>query len=160
MEYTLDSAEGHDETAYNANNAGENTDTLAEVAKKIATALGINEDSSKATEDEKKNTTKVYYGTKEFDSNTDLASWKLDGLTLTWAWDFEQDATDKTEGDSAQVYDKADTILGLLDHGKTDNNVEGTVVKLVNNVYEAPVEYTDYCLDTQFSIDITVTQVD
>jgi hypothetical protein len=38
----------------------------------------------------------------------------------------------------------------------------GIVVKLQSNntTYAAPTEYTDYCLDTQFSIAITATQVD
>lgn len=121
-------------------------DSLNEAAATLATQLGIGSgttDSSKIT---------TYTGTKTFATNEDLASLKVDGETITWAWGYG-DAT--KVGDTAAESDKADTILGLL-----ENTTEGEVVKLSGTSYEPLTEYEDYCLDTQFSIDITVTQAD
>jgi hypothetical protein len=82
-----------------------------------------------------------------------VASLLVDGETITWAWGYG-DAT--KVGDTADESDKADTILGLL-----KNTTEGReVVKLSESSYGPLTEYDDYCLDTQFSIDITVTQAD
>ncbi len=164
VEYTLAG-----NTNYTEAGAGEGKDTLKNIADLIAAQLGIAIDEEKTNaevnEDNKQNTTKVYYGTKEFTPNTDLASWMVDDLTLTWKWDWAQVDADKGKtGDEAQMHDKADTILGML-----ENTTDGTVVKLDTNStsqmisddsFNELVEYTDYCLDTQFSIDITVTQVD
>ena len=121
-------------------------DSLNAAAAKLATQLGIGSgttDSSKIT---------TYTGTKTFATNEDLASLLVDGETITWAWGYG-DAT--KVGDTADESDKADTILGLL-----ENTTEGEVVKLSGASYGPLTEYTDYCLDTQFSIDITVTQAD
>lgn len=89
--------------------------------------------------------------------NTDLAAaLKLAGETLTWEWAYDNDNCEK-KGDDAGDLCKADTILGNL----MANAAEGTVVKAASDdSYKAPIEITDYCLDTKFSIDITVTQVD
>ena len=81
-----------------------------------------------------------------------MASLLVDGEKITWAWGYG-DAT--KVGDTAAESDKADTILGLL-----ENTTEGEVVKLSGASYGPLTEYDDYCLDTQFSIDITVTQAD
>ena len=121
-------------------------DSLNAAAAKLATQLGIGSgttDSSKIT---------TYTGTKTFATNDDLASLLVDGEKITWAWGYG-DAT--KVGDTADESDKADTILGLL-----ENTTEGEVVKLSGASYGPLTEYTDYCLDTQFSIDITVTQAD
>ena len=123
-------------------------DSLNEAAKKLATQLGIGIESG--TTDPSMITT--YTGTKTFATNDDLASLKVDGETITWAWGYG-DAT--KVGDTAAESDKADTILGLL-----ENTTEGEVVKLSESSYKPLTEYEDYCLDTQFSIDITVTQAD
>lgn len=91
------------------------------------------------------------------DPNTDLAAaLKLAGETLTWEWAYDNDKCEE-EGDDAGDLCKADTILGNL----MANAAEGTVVKAASDgSYAAPTKITDYCLDTRFSIDITVTQVD
>ena len=95
----------------------------------------------------------TYTGTSSFDANTDLANeYKLDNLVLTWAWNFEVNTDD---GDSANWTDKADTILGNLHAGSGMYVVTGTK----GGTFTA-VPTTYYCLETQFSIDITVTQVD
>lgn len=122
-------------------------DSLNEAAKKLATQLGIGQGT---TDPSNKITT--YTGTKTFATNDDLASLLVDGEKITWAWGYG-DAT--KVGDTADESDKADTILGLL-----KNTTEGEVVKLSGTSYGPLKEYTDYCLDTQFSIDITVTQAD
>lgn len=116
-------------------------DSLLRAANAIATRLGL-EAAPAATD-----TSITYTGVKEFETNTDLAGWDVDGETLTWAWAFEQGM------------DGADTILGML---KNTSGVNTKVVKLDadGKAYVDVVEYTDYCLNTQFSIDITVTQVD
>ncbi len=93
--------------------------------------------------------------------NTNLDDqFKIDDEVITWAWAFNG----TTSGDGASVEDKADTILGLLmtRAAAGADTLDGTVVKLntTDGSYAAPVEYTDYCLDTAFSIDITVNQVD
>ena len=125
-------------------------DSLNAVAAKLATQLGIGIESG-TTDPSNKITT--YTGTKTFDTNDDLASLLVDGEKITWAWGYG-DAT--KVGDTADESDKADTILGLL-----KNTTEGReVVKLDGTSYGPLTEYDDYCLDTQFSIDITVTQAD
>ena len=123
-------------------------DSLNAVAATLAKQLGI--ESESGTTDTRKITT--YTGTKTFATNDDLASLLVDGEKITWAWGYG-DAT--KVGDTADESDKADTILGLL-----KNTTEGEVVKLSGTSYGPLKEYTDYCLDTQFSIDITVTQAD
>lgn len=120
-------------------------DTLKIAADAIATQLGLTAGAAAA------DTSITYTGSKTFNSNDKLEDLKVDGLTLTWAWAFG----DTSKGDTAAATDKADTILGLL-----ENLTEGEVVKASGENYVKVVEYTDYCLDTQFSIDITVTQVD
>ena len=121
-------------------------DSLNAAAALIATQL----DATAGTPDANHVTT--YTGTSTFDSNTDLADvYELDNLVLTWAWAFE---VNTDEGDDANWTDKADTILGNLQAGdlKVVTGAKGT------SFTEVPK--TDYCLNTQFSIDITVTQVD
>lgn len=74
-------------------------------------------------------------------ANTDLAG--ADGigtLKLTWEWDFESSG--------AGTYDKQDTLLGDLAAGTT----------LMPSV--ALTDGTDYSLNTDVNIAITVTQVD
>ena len=132
-------------TSYNKGTT--KADSLNAVAVELATKLGIGPGT---TDPSNKITT--YTGTKTFDTNDDLASLLVDGEKITWAWGYG-DAT--KVGDTAAESDKADTILGLL-----ENTTEGEVVKLSGTSYGPLTEYEDYCLDTQFSIDITVTQAD
>lgn len=93
---------------------------------------------------------------KQYETNVDVAGLQLQNQCITWAWAFEFDGTD----DEKAMYNGADTILGNLQADDGADGVEGAVVKLVGGNYVVPEEYEDYCLDTQFSIDITVTQVD
>lgn len=132
--------------AGNTNYTGTDADnTLVEAANALATAMGLTAGEAAA------DTSITYTGTKTFAANDDLADWKVDGLTLTWAWAF----SDGTAGDTAVEHDLADTILGLL-----ESETEGDVVKLSNGSYIQPVEYTDYCLDTCFDIGMVATQAD
>lgn len=129
-------------------------DTLEKAADAIANQLGLTAGTADT------DTSITYTGTKAFSTNENLATWLVDGETLTWAWAFTDDA--ENDGDSAVEHDKADTILGLLQTADLNNGtvVEGTVVKASGDTFIAPTEYEDYCLDTMFSIDITATQVD
>lgn len=130
------------------NNTGTTTeDSLNLAAAALAKQLGIGQGTTDLS-----NKITTYTGTKTFATNDDLASLLVDGEKITWAWGYG-DAT--KVGDTADESDKADTILGLL-----KNTTKGEVVKRDGTSYGPLTEYTDYCLDTQFSIDITVTQAD
>lgn len=131
----------------------DSADSLKAAADAIATQLGLTAGNAAG------DTSITYTGNTSFAANTNLATeFKVDGLSLTWAWAF---GTEGEVGDNADENDMADTILGMLEDDST--TPEGTVVKLIggNGTIFSPVaEYKDYCLDTQFSIDITVTQID
>lgn len=128
-------------------------DTLLKAANAIKDQLGLT--AAEAAND----TSITYTGTKTFSTNENLADWKVDGETLTWAWAFSDGTTD---GDKAVEHDLCDTILGLLQTADLNNGtvVEGEVVKASGDTFIAPTEYKDYCLNTMFSIDMTATQVD
>lgn len=142
-------------------------DTINEMAAKIAALFG----TATTTVDNTTNTTTYNVTSAILPTNTDLDEhFKADDLKITWAWAFNG----ATSGDSASVEDKADTILGLLMNREQHTSpvgdgldprdgdaLDGTVVMLQDNgSYKAPVEHTDFCLDTSFSIDITVDQMD
>lgn len=128
-------------------------DTLAGIVGVLADAKKLKLKNTSSNED-KASAITTYTGTKTFETNTNLTeTLKIGDLKLTWAWAFGNE--DKV-GDTADENDKADTILGLLENVSEGNKI----VKLDGTVYKAPVEYTDYCLDTQFDLDITVTQID
>lgn len=130
-------------------------DSLADAANAIAGA--IEADGSVTTAND--GVTTYTLESKVIDPNTDLAeALKLASETLTWEWAYDNDDC-KEEGDAAGDLCKADTILGNL-MAERQSDFDGKVVKLDGNAYAAPTEITNYCLDTQFSIDITVTQVD
>ena len=76
---------------------------------------------------------------KVYDPNFDYSSLEVADESLTWAWAYE--------GQN----DGADTILANLQAGAAVVDVD---------TLKAPVEHEDYNLETSFSIDITVTQVD
>lgn len=123
-------------------------DSLKAAADAIADQLGLT--AGVAADD----TSITYTGTKSFQSNDKLDGWKIVGEKLTWEWKFDQDDAAKN-GDETLWTNGADTILGML-----KNTTNGVVVKMNDDSeYVAVEEYTDYCLDTQFSINITVTQV-
>lgn len=135
-----------------ATTGDEKADSLASAAAAIAGAIKTG--SAGTTTD---GVTTYTLESEVIDPNTDLAeALKLASETLTWEWAYDNDKCDE-EGDAAGDLCKADTILGNL----MANAAEGTVVKAASDgSYAAPAAITDYCLDTQFSIDITVTQVD
>lgn len=118
----------------------------------------------------------LYTGTitQEYPVNKDLAELKLDDTNLTWTWAFGD--VNKV-GDTADITDKADTILGnLIEEGTATVVKKGTdsayYVVGVEDVsdgegysaykyaYVGTVDNVVACLTTQFNIDITVTQVD
>ena len=123
-------------------------DSLKAAADAIALKLGLT--AGEAATD----TSITYTGTNPvtFAPNTNLNTLlALGGETLTWAWAFEQGDDDTAKA----ANNGADTILGLL-----ENTTSGAVVKKDGNNYKALTEYTDYCLDTMFEINITVAQTD
>jgi hypothetical protein len=107
----------------------------------------------------------------EFVPSTDLDSLGLGDATLTWKWDFENgtntdgaDINDSPDGNDACDMCKADTILGNLQAGET-TALNGEVVKNTSGTWAAPEAATgsdakDYNLETNFAVDIIVTQVD
>lgn len=129
-------------------------DSLNEIAQKIADTMQTSTVTA-TTDGNQISTYKV--SNVKVDPNENLAT-ELSMSTETITWEWAYDHSDSGEGDSACDKCKADTILGLL----MDDNTKNQVVMSGNSgaTYVAPVEYTDYCLNTQFSIDITVTQVE
>ncbi len=134
----------------------DSVDTINAIAAAIAAKFGTATKTDTITTD---GNTKYTVTSDIIAVNTDLDTrFAIDDEVITWAWAFNGTAS----GNSASVEDKADTILGLLmtrTAAGTDA-LDGTVVKLgTDGSYAAPVAFTDYCLDTSFSIDITVNQV-
>ena len=153
--YTLSGNTSTVNTTYTA-------DSLKAVVDALITAnnLGLakNNDETAAAG----NATTVYTGSVDFNSNTNLADLLIDNLKITWDWAIERTTTEGSDEEKkayTDMYNGADTILGNLMVMGNDITTGG-VVKLEGSNYVALVKYTDYCLDTMFSIDITVTQVD
>lgn len=149
VEYALFGTDTNYNTSYDVAPLTENS--LETIVTKIVANLGA----------ETKRTTANCLTTLEyehtFETNENLDSYvKLGDQKITWKWDYCQQIT-CPDGDNACGFCHADTILGMLEN--TSDNAK--VVKLDNNSnYVALVEYTDYCLEADFSIDITVTQED
>lgn len=132
-------------------------DTINEIAAALAAQFGsvTKTDATVAN----KATTTYNVTSAVVPVNTDLDThFAIDNEKITWAWAFNG----TNSGDTASDEDKADTILGLLMQRAEAGSdpLDGTVVKLDGTDYVIPTEYKDYCLDTGFSIDITVNQVD
>ena len=149
-------------------------DTLSAVAEKIGGSVLVANTSGEVgtkTEDvvaSKANNmvTTTTFVSAVHDTNTSVAdTLKLGHEVLTWNWAFgDVDSV----GNTADGTDKADTVLGNLIAG-----VPGVVVKTAEGyatlekaddtdlVFASGDADTVYaCLNTQFSLDITVTQVD
>ena len=82
-------------------------------------------------------------------ANTDLAD--LDNAngtyTLSWEWTFDRDDASTPDVDEGDPYDAADTFLGNLAAGTIDaKDAGGNAAK--------------YCLDVEYELSITVTQID
>lgn len=98
---------------------------------------------------------------KKYDANYNYANLQVAAETLTWKWDFEQ-STDK------EMYNGADTIIGNLQAGakvvRIDaNDINEGIPQKATAPVSADVASDDighYNLETEFSISITVTQVD
>lgn len=113
-----------------------------------------------------------------FAANTDLSKITLNNLAeysmenecLTWKWKFQQEET-------PDLYNNADNILGRLAAEKLANGLDDHFVVIhdreigtFNGHLEftqksgdtliRPVEYKDYCLETMFDFEMTVTQID
>ncbi|MBQ4546236.1 MAG: hypothetical protein IJA17_03655 [Oscillospiraceae bacterium] len=158
--YKLDNGDdGENATDYKDGTIAINT--MEEIATIIETQLGLTPGAAAA------DTSVTYTGTKAFEANDNLAEViNLDDKVITWAWSFTDVA------DVIDNIDKMDTILGMLmakDITPDDDEDSFIVVKLNDNdtpandsddYFEAPTEYTDYCLDTKFELKITVAQTD
>ena len=128
-------------------------DSLNNIANDYAGRLGY------ITKTEVKDGVTTYTISKRYAPNFEYSSLNIAGDNLTWAWAFENGASD----DDKKMYNGADTILANLMTKDTlaTNNAE--VIDL--STMEAPVEANganvgNYNLNTQFSIKITVEQVD
>ncbi len=142
--------------AYNDSQEDYTEDSLANIAYTLASAISESTltkiDAADVKSADKMAKTKYEVTSAIIAPNTGFDTLPLNGKTLTWAWDIENNEC-KKEGDDAGELCLADTILGNL---ATDVNV----VMLDGATYKVPTKYVDYCTETSFSIDITVTQVD
>ncbi len=123
-----------------------NDDTLKAIADKIAANFTDNTSSVQDTT----NTSKWKFEDikRNIEQNEDLSDvLKLGDIAITWEWAFDG------------VNDGADTILGNLMAERIGTNFAGDVVKSTGtNTFGQLTEGTDYCLDTNFSIELTVEQ--
>jgi hypothetical protein len=132
------------------------SDSLKAVADTIAKKLGATDATVSALNPGSTDNTYKYTGlTQEFKPNQSLATLlNLDNAKITWTWAIETGSDDTAKANNAK-----DTILGLLAAPDKDK----PIVKLNadNTTYTSSLtEFTDYCVKTQFTINITVTQED
>lgn len=127
------------------------SDSLAALALVLVKA--VKSDTALATPDSSKISLYNDITSNVYAPNTDLAgtALNLDKVKITWEWNYDRGNT---------MYDGADTILGNLMETGVDNLAGVVVVYNGTDGYTTPTEYTHYCLDTKFDVDITVTQVD
>lgn len=136
--------------ATSSNNTNIDRDSLKEVSDLIASQLGMELPTDSVMG------MYTYDGTKSFIPNSNLADSagiNLGNQVLTWKWSFENGSNDEEK----EMYNAADTFLGLI-KGSTN----GIAVKYKESAreYKTLQEYVDYNLETQFDINITVTQTD
>lgn len=125
-----------------------NGDSLKAIADAVAAKVDI---SAASVQDGTNKSQYVFTDVqKHIEQNHDLREeMALGDISLSWKWEFENGN------------DGPDTILGNLMAVRIDGaGFEGEVVKLDGANYVALVEGTDYCLDTNFSINMIVEQVD
>lgn len=151
---------GDVETSFNKTYGGALTiDTLAGLSEVIGTCFGTTVTNESIVDGR---TSKTYSGTT-FLPNADLQTVvKLGNQEINWKWDFCQADTECEDGNAACNACKADTILGNLMAGDALN---GEVVKVDGTTAKAPLaasgtDLNNYNLESYFSLDITVTQVD
>ena len=141
-------------------------DTIDAIAKQLYTKLtGADAATANVTVDAGK-TTWAEFTSEVYETNTAIdVSTGLSDVTLSWAWNFTDVAGSDADGNfvaaGEDVDDGLDTILGNLQAG----NVNVVKLDTVNNNYKAPVaaagtNANDYNLETSFSLDITVNQID
>lgn len=153
-----------------ADNNSIEADSIAVVAKAIGESVKKDNSAADAAviaAGDKTNDwiTKATYKSAVYNVNTELKdTLNLETERITWAWDF---GTSTGEGDTAAGTDKADTILGnLISEAvavvvKTGDGTYTTLSKTGDLVFaEGDTDTVYACLETSFSIDITVTQVD
>ena len=167
--YTLNGADTKTENS----EVSVTADSLAVVAGKIANILDVSATGNIV------NGVSTYNSNtpKTFNSNTDLAKWNIDDIEINWSWAFENGADDIAKA----MYNGADTILANLMAGNA-NDAHKVVVKTIDGDYttlaigttaETENVGTDdlvfatgdtdtvyACLNTRFSIDIRVEQLD
>lgn len=153
--YPVEYAMSGSTSNYNVGYTGDHSyDTIAGISAMIGEKFGT--PGTVETVDGKKTVT--YTGAKFMPNQVLAEVFELQDQRITWKWDFCQ-VEDGNSGDAACATCKADTILGNLMAGID------VVKRADDNTFKAPVAATgtevgDYNLQTQFSIDITVTQVD
>lgn len=129
---------------------GIGSDSLQEIAESITNQIG-NPEFTDAV-----NGVSTYEGTGSFSPSTISSANQgiiLANQVITWKWSYEN-------GDSEEekiMYNTADTFLEMLNNSTTE-----IVVKYDNEYreYNTLEKYTDYNLETQFDINLTVTQTD
>lgn len=130
-------------------------DTLKAIADKIVARFTDTEAGFESVDGT--HTSKYTYTDllKNIEQNQDLDDvLELGDIKLSWAWDFGTPGV-------ASGYDALDTILGNLMAERIGQNFAGDVVKSTGTGTFGPLtEGTDFCLDTNFSIEILVEQVD
>ena len=158
VEFVMDGTDTNYHLGYGA--AGLSDNSLKTIVGYITDAEHLS-----ATAETYDATTGIYTKTCErtFETNTNLDTYvKLGNQKITWKWDFCQNGGCPKDGNEACDYCKVDTILGMLKN--TTENVAYVVKATTAGDYSSftstLVEFEDYCLDVEFSIDITVTQVD
>lgn len=132
------------------NNGDDKSDSLYDIAADYARKLNGGEEVTGSTDPLTDVTT--YSISKEFDPGYDFVNLNVSNEALTWGWAFES-------GDSEDIGERindSDTILANLQAGTLTN---GQVVKVGDEI-KAPIEHTDYNLETSFDMSIQIDQVD
>lgn len=155
--YPVEFAMSGDDTNYNLDYtaAGLSDNSLKTIAEYITAA-----DHLGATSTNTVDAVTTIICERTFETNENLDSYvKLGNQKISWKWDFCQNNPECADGNAACGYCHADTILGMLKHTSSDAYVvRATTIDNFSEFTSTLVENVDYCLNTQFSIDITVTQ--
>lgn len=130
-----------------ASENGIKKDSLLNVAKLISDKLGNAQYTSKV------NGVSTYEGTGAFTPSDPAEGIILEDQVLTWEWSYENGSSEEEKA----MYNAADTYLEML-----QNLTVGNAVKFddSSDEYKILIEHQDYNLQTQFDINLTVTQTD
>lgn len=123
------------------------SDSLLNAAKLISDQLGNSELSSTV------NGVSTYEGTGTFTPSDSVGGIILGDQVLTWEWSYENGSSEEEKA----MYNAADTYLEMI-----QELTDGKAVKYAESSDEYKVlrEHQDYNLQTQFDINLTVTQTD